>query len=72
MDAHAPTLSSPRPPSYLGPPGPGPPGPLCFLFFVFSSRPLPLNPRAAHFPRDQKRSALVHTDDLTSPSLDQH
>ena len=44
MDAHAPTLSSPRPPSYLGPPGPGPPGPLCFLFFDFSSRPLPLTP----------------------------
>ena len=47
MDAHAPTLSSPRPPSYLGPPGPGPPGP-SFSVFVLPSRPLPLTPPAVH------------------------
>ena len=33
--------------------------PLCFLFFVFPSRPLPLTPRAAYFPGDQKHSALA-------------
>ena len=27
-------------------------GPLCFLFFVFPSRPLPLTPRAVHLPGD--------------------
>ena len=34
-------------------------GLLCFLFFVFPSRPLPLTPPGRVFPGDEKRSALL-------------